>query len=148
MIKKVVAFGIAILAGLLFVRWAGAGVMQCVALTTPIARPYHATHACLNDVGWRPSSKQFSTRLSYGYVDGTTWRETSDLHGQTVNKAAVQDNPATPQNEAVAADPAYDNAIAVVNGTNLALKKLEIVILELIQAAGGPVGTIVELTLP
>lgn len=144
--KKIIVFVVIIAAGLIFIRWAGAETLNCIALTTPFTKPYYATHACLNDVDWRPVSKQFSTRLSYGYVDGTAWRETGDLHGRTENKPGIVDNPGTPANEAVAADPAYDNALAVINSTNLALKKLEIVILELIQAAGGPVGTIVQVT--
>lgn len=146
--KKFIIFAAVLFFGLTFVHWASAETVQCIALTVPITRPYYATHACLNDVDWRPGSKQFSTRLSYGYVEGTVWKETADLHGRTVNKAGVVDDPGTPANEAVAADPAYDNAMAVVNGTNLALKKLEIVILDLIQAAGGPAGSIVEVVLP
>lgn len=145
--KKFITFAATFFLGLLFVRWASAETMQCIALTTPITRPYYATHACLNDVDWRPGNKHFATRLSYGYVDETTWKETGDLHLRTENKAGVVDNPDTPKtNETVAADPRYDNAMAVINSTNLALKKLEIVILELIQAAGGPVGKIVEVT--
>lgn len=145
--RKTSVFTMSLLAGLQLAATANAKTLNCIALTTPITRPYYATHACLDNVDWRPASKQFAARLSYGYVDGTTWQETGDRHSLAENKPAVADNPNTPENEAKPADPAYDRAMSAVKA-NLPTRSLDKIVLDILQASGGPAGTIVELTLP
>lgn len=109
----------------------------CIKLTTPLTRPNPVDYACLVEqyrgaVDWRVG-KEIAVRISLGYFDGVaytgTWMETAQRNFRVENLPAKADDPNTPLDETVAADPQYDNFTAAVKAVDLNVTSIEKLIL-------------------
>lgn len=101
-------------------------------LAVPVLKPSYYDVARLH-VDWDVNAKRFAIRLSLGYYEGTTFKETADFHKIIENIPAVLDDPNTQENEAKSADLAYTNFEALEQARDPKAKKLDVLILELIQ---------------